>query len=449
MIRVDNNTYTWMGLPGTTTVNQTAFEYTSTKSIFTMDVEGVVEMKITFLSPLTPNDLKRQSLIFSYMDVEVYSLDGNHHQVQIYSDISAGTCFLWTEKLTKKLTFAVEWISGDRSAIAQWDYGTTDGIGYHKVYRQTQLEFSEVDQQGEWGNWYYATDATKGVSFQSGEDTVVRGQFESNGVLADSQDTNYRAISDDWPVFGFTANLGSVGSRPVSTLFTIGLCQEDAVQFNGTSGYNPVPSLWTSYFDSDLEALSFFYKDYYTFSSMSSAFDNQISHDSASAISQDYATITSLAARQVFGATQLCGTPEKMYLFLKEISSDGNVNTVDVIFPAYPAFLYSNPDLLKLVLEPLFEIQEAGDYPNAWAMHDIGSTYPNATGHPTGNDEKMPLEECGNMVIMALAYAQKAHDTSYLSQYYSLLEQWTGYLVDDALYPANQISTDDFAGALA
>jgi hypothetical protein len=30
-----------------------------------------------------------------------------------------------------------------------------------------------------------------------------------------------------------------------------------------------------------------------------------------------------------------------------------------------------------------------------------------------------------------------------------LLNQWTGYLVAEALIPANQISTDDFAGALA
>jgi hypothetical protein len=287
------------------------------------------------------------------------------------------------------------------------------------------------------------------VTFKSGQDTVVRGQFASNGLLTDSQNLNYRAISDDWPVFGFTANLGSVGSNPVSTLFTIGLCQDNAVQFNGTSGYNPVPSLWSSYFSSEPEALSFFYKDYSTFNSLSSAFDSQVAQDSASAISQDYATLTSLSARQVFGSTQLCGTPKKMYLFLKEISSDGNVNTVDVVFPAYPALLYSNPDLLKLVLEPLYENQEAGDYPNAWAMHDVGSSYPNATGHPLGNDEKMPLEECGNMVIMSLAYAQKAEDTSYLAQHYNLLQQWTSYLVNDALYPANQISTDDFAGALA
>ena len=30
-----------------------------------------------------------------------------------------------------------------------------------------------------------------------------------------------------------------------------------------------------------------------------------------------------------------------------------------------------------------------------------------------------------------------------------LLDQWTQFLVDEALIPANQISTDDFAGSLA
>jgi hypothetical protein len=90
MVRVDGQTYTWMGLPGSTTVNQTAFEYTSTKSIFTMNVRDKVEMNITFMSPITPSDFKRQSLVFSYLNVEVSSLDGHDHDVQVYADISAG-----------------------------------------------------------------------------------------------------------------------------------------------------------------------------------------------------------------------------------------------------------------------------------------------------------------------------------------------------------------------
>ncbi|KAK4863905.1 hypothetical protein LT330_010386 [Penicillium expansum] len=431
MIRVDGNTYTWMGLPGTKTVNQTAFEYTSTKSIFTMNVENKVEMNITFLSPVTPTDLKRQSLVFSYLNVEVSSIDGQKHKVQVYADISA------------------EWVSGDRNAIAEWEYGTTDGVAYHKVHRQTQLAFSEKNEQGEWGNWYWATDDSKGMTHQSGGGNDVRGQFTTNGKLTNGGDTNFRAISSNWPVFGFSSDLGSVDSTPVSTLFSLGLTQDKAIQYEGASNYAPVPSLWLSYFDSELAALSFFHKDHTESNNLASSFDSKVAQDSIATAGQDYLTITSLSVRQAFGATQLCGTKDKMYLFLKEISSDGNMNTVDVVFPAYPIFLYTNPELLKLVLTPLFENQEAGKYPNKYSMHDLGSAYPNATGHSDGNDEKMPLEECGDMLIMSLAYAQKSGDSDFLNNHYTLLKQWTSYLVDDSLYPANQISTDDFAGSLA
>ena len=84
-----------MGAPAPlpTVVNQTSFEYTSTRSSFVMDVAGVVEMNITFLSSITPTDLMRQSLIFSYVDVSVTSTDGAAHDVQLYTDITAGKTF--------------------------------------------------------------------------------------------------------------------------------------------------------------------------------------------------------------------------------------------------------------------------------------------------------------------------------------------------------------------
>ncbi|KAL4873612.1 hypothetical protein BDV12DRAFT_81320 [Aspergillus spectabilis] len=432
LIRVDGHVYTWMGRPGSTTVNQTAYEYTSTKSIFTMHVGDMVEMKITFLSPITPNDLRRQSLVFSYLDVSVTSLDGESHSVQVYADVSA------------------EWVTGDRSAIAQWDYGVTgDGVAYHKIHRQTQLLFSEHRDQAEWGDWYWATDSGAGLTYQAGADIDVRGAFARNGNLSNTNDANYRAVSNNWPVFGLAHDLGSIESS-TGVLFSIGLAQTEAIQYTGNSTtLSPVPSLWTSYFNTSLEALEFFHHDYQEMDSLSSALDERIAQDSIAAAGQDYLTITSLSVRQAFAATQLCGYSESPYLFMKEISSNGNMNTVDVIFPAHPVFLYTNPDLLKFLLRPHLEIQETGHYPNSYAMHDIGAHYPNATGHPDGNDEPMPLEECGNMVIMALAYALESNDTAYLDQHHDMLRQWTNYLVEDAIYPANQISTDDFAGPLA
>lgn len=88
----DGNTHTWMGAPEQNEVytNQTSYEYTTTRSIFKMNVANSVEMTITFLSPLTPEDLKRSSLPYSYMEVEVKSMDGDSHEVQLYTDISAG-----------------------------------------------------------------------------------------------------------------------------------------------------------------------------------------------------------------------------------------------------------------------------------------------------------------------------------------------------------------------
>jgi hypothetical protein len=307
-----------------------------------------------------------------------------------------------------------------------------------------------VNQQTEYGNWYYATANVAALTHQSGADRDVRNNFIENGYLPNTADTDYRPINERYPVFGFSKALGMVGSSCQSTLFQLSLQQKNAVQFLGYGpDSEPVPSLWTSYFVNDTEALKFFYDDYSKGSSIATTLDNKIASDSKAAGGQDYLSLTSLAVRQAFGAVEFANTPLEPYIFLKEISSDGNVNTVDVIFPFHPISIYSNPANLKYLLDPLFINQEAGHWPNAYAEHDIGTHYPNATGHPDGNAEAQPLEECGNMIIMTLAYAQRANDNAYLAQHYDILDQWTQYLIEEALIPANQISTDDFAGALA
>ena len=133
---------------------------------------------------------------------------------------------------------------------------STGGIAYHEVYRQQQLNFSETNQQANWGRWYYATENTVQLSHQSGADFDVRGQFLNNGYLANTEDTNYRAIDDAYPVFGFAVNVGQVASQSVSTLFQLSLHQDDCIQFENASGNQSVPCMWTNYFDSDTAAVS-------------------------------------------------------------------------------------------------------------------------------------------------------------------------------------------------
>jgi hypothetical protein len=243
--------------------------------------------------------------------------------------------------------------------------------------------------------------------------------------------------------------MGSIGSDAKKQLFTIGLCQDDAIQFLGADGLTSLPSLWKSYFTDDLAAVSFSYNDYEESNKISTELDSSISKDSKTVAGDDYALLTTLAARQAFGATQLVGTEDKHFLFLKEISSNGNTQTVDVIYPATPIFYYTNPELVKLMLDPHFENQESGHYPNKFAIHDLGTHYPNATGHPDGLDEPMPLEECGNHMIMMLAYVKFSGNSDYITQHYPILKQWAEYLVQYSLLPDDQLSTDDFAGKLA
>jgi len=214
---------------------------------------------------------------------------------------------------------------------------------------------------------------TTNLSYQSGQDTVVRNAFAAKGVLPDTKDTNYRAINNDYPVFGYAIDLGCVGSQNKSALWTINLNQEDAVQFEGANGNQTLPSLWTGYFGTDLDANTFFYDDFSTASGYATTFDNKVLSDSVAAGGSNYSIITQLAVRQAFGALQLANTPETPYLFLKEISSDGNIQTVDVIFPFHPIAIYTNPDLIKLMLEPLFINQEAGFWPFAFSIHDLGT----------------------------------------------------------------------------
>ena len=174
---------------------------------------------------------------------------------QIYLQVS-----LQPSILAISLTIDQEWVSGDRDATAQWSYDIAPNdsyVAYHKLFRQEQLPFAEVNQPTEYGYWYYSTLSTTTLTHRTGgTDVATRQQFATNGSLDNTVDTNFRAIRDAYPVFAFAQDLGSVGSTSVSTLFQLSLHQTDAVQFLGEKDVQVVPSLWTSYFSDDVTAVS-------------------------------------------------------------------------------------------------------------------------------------------------------------------------------------------------
>jgi hypothetical protein len=175
--------------------------------------------------------------------------------------------------------------------------------------------------------------------------------------------------------------------------------------------------LWKSWFLTDRKLIEYHYLDFHNANTLARNYSDQLAIDAYKSGSDSYVDIVALSARQVLGATSFSGTPDNPLIFLKEISSNGNCQTVDVIFPAFPFFLYTNPRWLAYLLEPLLEHQLSGQYPNQYSMHDLGTHFPNETGHADGRDEYMPVEECGDMLIMGLALVNSLkYDTKYSAQ---------------------------------
>ncbi|KAF7306293.1 Ricin B-type lectin domain-containing protein [Mycena indigotica] len=441
--RVDGLAYPIMGDPGQDPIGSTgnavqkSLTVTPTKSIYVMQA-GAVEVTLTFLSPIEPDSTQLQSIPLSYLQIQARSTDGALHIVQIMVDISA------------------EWANGDSSKVASWavdsSVSVTGGnLQSFTVQTQSPTQFSETGDYPNWGTVVWSTLNANSLSWQSGDNApTMRAAFVSNGRLSNLNNANFRAINNGWPIFAFSNNLNYVSSSPSQTLtYVIGHVRPQAITWQRS----PVNAYWTNFWSNWQGMLQFFYNDLANAVSRSNALDNKIADAANAANGPNYEAIVALAARQAFGGVELVGSTSEPWLMLKEISSNGNMQTVDVIYPAAPILYYLNGDLIRLILNPHINYMSSGLWPRSYATHDLGSSYPNADGHNDGGGEEMPVEESANMLILVGMYLQNPTSQSdakaWATTHYNLFRGWAEFLVANTLYPDHQLTTDDFAGPIS
>ena len=436
LVRVDGNTFRIMGSEPATTpaLPQTGLSILPTRTIYRFQGAGI-RLTLTFLTPLLPQDLDLYARPVSYLAWEVEAADGGRHAAQLYFDCTGE---LVVNKGRQPVTAEIE--SVPSLVVARM--GTTT---------QEILAKKGDDLRIDWGHLYLAApegDAPRvGVALAD----AARRAFIAKATIPQGVEAQLpRPASDGSPVIAVGFDLGEISSLPVTRHILLAYDEIYSIEYL----HARLRPYWRRAGASVAELLAAAERDFADLTSRLAAFDQRLMESLTQTGGAAYAELAALAYRQSLAAQTLVAGPNgQPYYFPKENLSNGCLGTVDVIYPEAPLLLMLNPALLKATLEPVFDYAQSGRWHFPFAPHDLG-TYPIANGQVYGGGEssevdQMPVEESGDMIILVAALAKADGNAEFASRYWPLLHQWAEYLRDAGLDPANQLSTDDFAGHLA
>eukprot|EP00930_Biecheleria_cincta_P041276 TRINITY_DN28270_c0_g1_i1.p1 TRINITY_DN28270_c0_g1~~TRINITY_DN28270_c0_g1_i1.p1 ORF type:complete len:731 (-),score=83.72 TRINITY_DN28270_c0_g1_i1:195-2387(-) len=463
MIRVDNVTSRLMGLGSTGSGGTPAFPQvgaaivTPTRTVYTFASQGLA-VNLSFLTPIIASDptTVKPLTIFEW-SVAVVAGQPAPHSVSFYFDVDAELC-------TNNNSERVLW---GRSSFAAGVAFDAMRIGTKK---QKLLDHSGNSNRINWGYVYVGlpressrgTLKTSASAIASSE--VTRGGFIQRGAagLPATDDTRMpRMVSDEWVVasvaWDLPASALDAGSMPHTGVVLLAYDDIVAISLDGV----PTAGAWRDN-DTDpgsqapinkLLSSASGSEDRAALSKRAAAFDTQLMAALTSVGGHRFAAVGALAYRQTMGAHVLvrdAGTGELAHLS-RECGSGDDILTMDVIIDSLPFFLYFGTELLKAQLRPLLKLatnKTRYPWPHAYAPHDLGQ-YPLANAYDGGSQETMPIEETGNAMIMILAITQKEGSVAFADQWWGIITRWADYLVADGLFPASQLSSDDFDGPLA
>ena len=436
MIMIDGKAFRVMGRSprSAPALTQTGVTVLPTRTIYDFEEAGI-HLTLSFMTPLLPGDLDLLSRPAAFITWKVRSIDGTEHAVSVYFDTSAEPAVNTSDQ------------------PVTWGRYNLPGLDVVRIGSEHQpiLEKSGDDLRIDWGFLYLASRRGPDDRSVVSDDESARGSFAASGTLPASDDLRCpRRADDHWPVMAQVHAFGKVGKDArthvlvlaYDDLYSIQYLLRNLRPYWRRDGAGP-DSLLHSAFDR-----------YDMLVARCEKFDDELVGQCTSAGGAAYVLIASLAYRQCLAANKLCadidGTP---LMFPKENFSNGCIGTVDVIYPASPFFLLFNPELLKAQLRPVLDYAKLPRWKFPFAPHDLG-TYPLANGQVYGGGEQteenqMPVEESGNMLLMTAGVALLEGHPDFALQYWPLLSRWAGYLREKGLDPENQLCTDDFAGHLA
>lgn len=437
MIRIDGKVYRWSGTHQANRVpamEQKSLTLTPTRTIYTFEAGGI-RLTATFLSPLLPHDLDMVSRPVTYLTLDAQSLDGKSHTVSLYADVTG------------------EWVVNSTEQEVIWDrfrLGNLDALRIG-TERQPILERVGDNVRCDWGHLYLAASRDGKTSNALGQDTAVRGGFIESGNLPDVDDLRMpRPARENWPVLAFAFELGEVTNRPVSRRLLFAYDDLFALEYFNRK----VRAYWRRFGMDAGQLLRTSDAEFEKIDRACRAFDDELTADLKRVGGNEFADLSILAYRQCLAAHKLAIDADGTPLFMsKENFSNGCINTVDLTYPSGPFFLLFNPTLLKGQLTPILDYAKSPRWRFPFAPHDLG-TYPKANGQVYGGgerteDDQMPVEESGNMLILIAALAKIEGNADYPMRWWPMLTKWAEYLKQKGLDPENQLCTDDFAGHLA
>ena len=389
---------------------------------------GPVDLKLQFVSPLLPDDLDLLSRPVNYINYEVVSNDGGKHDVQIYLETTP-------EWAVNEVSQEVEVTKGETSGVSFIKAGTTEQAVLGKKGDNIRID---------WGYAYLAANKKETASVGIGDYFEAKQAFEKNGNIAGDVSQLTTRPSKQMPAMVYVDNLGAISTKPANGFMMIGYDDVESIQYFGDN----LKGWWTKEGTVTMkDVLQTASVEHESVMDRCIAFDQKVWDETLAAGGKNYADLCVLAFRQSIAAHKLVKDTKGNILFLsKENFSNGSIGTVDVTYPSAPLFLKYNPDLLKGMLNPIFYYSESGKWNKPFAAHDVG-TYPIANGQTYGGD--MPVEECGNMVILTATIANAEGNANYANEHWEVLTTWANYLLENGLDPENQLCTDDFAGHFA